>query len=186
MGLFGKIFKKNDDMFGSDAPPDFSQPFSSSSPSSAKGSDPFGGDVYGQHPLENNDPFGGGAGAGGGYGDQNAGYGGGGQNAADGQNPAFGAQSPDSAFSHDIFSSAEPTNADRARSYAQNLGQQSGGQNSALGTQTSTYAGAITGHEAQLILERLDTIKAELDSIKQRMIRVDRYLDQSEQKKRYI
>jgi hypothetical protein len=177
VGLFGKLFKKNDDMFGSDAPPDFSQPFSPSSSSNPKGSDPFGGDVYGQHPLENNDPFNSGQSAGYGDGGQNAGYGSGGQNAASGQNP-------DSAFSHDIFSSQEPTNADRARSYAQGLGQQPG--NGAQGSATATYAGAITGHEMQLVLERLDTIKAELDSIKQRMIRVDRYLEQSEQKKRYI
>ncbi len=35
--------------------------------------------------------------------------------------------------------------------------------------------------DLQLILERLDTIKAELDSIKQRMYRFDRFLDKQEQ-----
>ena len=76
-----------------------------------------------------------------------------------------------------------------ARDYARQLspGQQS--QPGQATTQDANYAGAITGHEAHLILERLDTIKAELDAIKQRIMRIERFIDEEERKatkKRYF
>ena len=154
MGLFGKIFRKKEEFLG-DVPPDFSQPLGQAR---QQPQDPFAQDLYGKDPLQGGSPF--------------DSYGG-------GQSPALGSQAPGATFDHDIFSSAQPTNADRARDYAQQLG----GQNPALGTQsTTTYGGAITGHEAQLILERLDTIKAELDAIKQRLMHVERYMESAEQK----
>ncbi len=162
MGFFGRIFGKKDD-FLSDSkgmPPDFSQPAAQ---------DPFSGDLYGQDPLRNSDPFASQATPGT-------------QTGAPGMQPP-GAQPPGSGapgqeqgpFAHDIFSSDTVTNADNARAYAQGLG---GGQQQGQ----ASYAGALTGHEAQLILERLDTIKAELDAIKQRMMRVERFMDAAEQK----
>jgi len=93
-----------------------------------------------------------------------------------------------SAFEHDVFSSTTPTNADNARVYAQSLGAQPNQAQQARGfdypahSGQASYAGALTGHEAQLILERLDTIKAELDGIKQRIMRVERFMDAAEQK----
>lgn len=84
-----------------------------------------------------------------------------------------GEEGTPSNFDHDLFSSSSPTEASNAQQYAKELGS---------APHTQTYAGAITGHESQLILERLDTIKAELDSIKQRMIRIDRYMDTAEEK----
>lgn len=154
MGLFGRFFKKEK---GFDAPPDFSGP-----PDFSK--DPLGGtqDLYGGDPLQGDGSFG-------------SEYG---QKA--GAAPPQGYQGGQSAFSHDLFSSNQRTNADNARAYAQGLGQTPAQQ---------SYAGAITGHEAQLILERLDTIKAELDAIKQRLVRIDHYMDSSETKgpqKRYF
>ncbi len=81
-----------------------------------------------------------------------------------------------STFNHDIFSDNQ--GGQSARDYARSLGQQTAG-----GVQQgATVRGAITGHEADLILERLDTIKAELDAIKQRMMRVERFMEQAEQK----
>jgi hypothetical protein len=153
VGLFGKIFKKKDEFLG-DVPPDFSQPLGQAG---RPAQDPFAQDVYGKDPLQGGSPF--------------DSYAQGGQ--------LGGAPPPDSSFGHDIFSSAQPTNADRARDYAQQLG----GQNPSPGLQsTTTYGGAITGHEAQLILERLDTVKAELDAIKQRLMHVERYMESAEQK----
>ena len=113
---------------------------------------PSAADLYGQDPLQSQTPFDS-------YGGQ--------------QNPAG-----QSSFDHDIFSSGQPTNADRARNYAQGLSQQGG----APGQANVSYGGAITGHEAQLILERLDTVKAELDAIKQRLMHVERYMESAEQK----
>lgn len=96
-------------------------------------------------------------------------------------------RSPDSPFNNDLFSSTTvshtPSNNDMARGYAQQL---EGGQNNTQ--QVSQSAGVITGHESQLILERLDTIKAELDAIKQRMMRIERFIENTETKsgRRYI
>ncbi len=86
-----------------------------------------------------------------------------------------------STFDHDIFNvSDQPGNADLARGYARQLGGQP--------QQQAAYSNPTAGHETQLVLERLDTIKAELDAIKQRMIRIERFMDQAEQKnqRRYI
>lgn len=74
-----------------------------------------------------------------------------------------------STFDHEIFT---PSNAETARQYAEQL----------KGTTSTVESGVLTGHEAQLILERLDTIKAELDAIKQRMIRVEQFMEKAEQK----
>ncbi len=152
MGLFSKFKKKDDFSFSN--PPDFSQP---------PGKDPFASDPYAKDPLAG-DPFG-------------AGYG---QDPFGDQSSRFGQESN---FSHDIFTSNEPTNADRARSYAQGLSAQHGpGRGMQPNTAGQSYAGTVTGHEAQLILERLDTIKAELDAIRQRMLRIEHYIEQSDQK----
>ncbi|MBR9692815.1 hypothetical protein GOV07_02675, partial [Candidatus Woesearchaeota archaeon] len=99
--------------------------------------------------------------------------------------PAAAAQQPTN-FNHDVFSTGG--NADTARQYAQGLG----GAQATPGMQrqgTMQPSGAITGHEAELILERLDTIKAEIDAIKQRMMRIERFMESADQKagqKRYF
>ncbi|RME31483.1 hypothetical protein D6789_02555 [Candidatus Woesearchaeota archaeon] len=63
-----------------------------------------------------------------------------------------------------------------ARAYAKQLVREA--QREQPAAQTASKA-----TELQLILERLDTIKAELDSIKQRMYRFDRFMDKQEQRK---
>lgn|GEM_PF-3014105 len=164
MGLFD-FFKKKDDFLGNQ-PPDFSQPTSSGMNDPLTGNkDAFGnrGDPPGlsSQDLYGRDPLH----------DQNR--------DPLGQDP-MGARP--STFDHDLFSTGgnQPGS---ARDYARTLNQQS------QGTNPSGYAGVITGHEAGLILERLDTIKAELDAIKQRAMRIERYIDEEERKalkKRYF
>lgn len=104
------------------------------------------------------------------------------------QSPFDAASAPgDSVFEHDIFrSSNQPTNAEAARAYGQQLSRLTGTQTSYASSTVTTNP--VSGHEAQLILERLDTIKAELDAIKQRTMRIERFIEQSEQKqtRRYI
>ncbi len=170
MGLFGKVFGKKDNLDSSfDAPPDFSQPpGQGGDPLGADplGSDPTNADLYGKDPLQNPDPFN----------PMDSGPG----KTRDPLGPPGGGPSH---FDNNLFSSNQPTNADHAREYARGLEGQPG--------QAATHhdAGAITGHEANLILERLDTIKAELDAIKQRTMRIERYIDTEERKqtqKRYF
>ncbi len=142
-----------------DFPKDFSSPPDFSQPVGQQpGGDPFAGQQGSQF---GQDPFAGPQG--GAQGDEQY-----------GQQP--------STFDHDIFNvSDQPGNADLARGYARQLGGQQG-------QPQGVYANPTAGHETQLVLERLDTIKAELDAIKQRMIRIERFMDQAEQKnqRRYV
>lgn len=97
-------------------------------------------------------------------------------------------QYSDDTFSHQIFSSDTPTPGNRARDYANSLSAEQNNypnqskSSSSTPQSSSSYGGAVSGHEAQLILEKLDTIKAEIDSVKQRMMRVERFMDSAEQK----
>ncbi len=84
------------------------------------------------------------------------------------------------AFQHDIFQEREPTGGQEARAYAQQFNP-SPAPPSAAG-QGRGAAGLLAGHESALILERLDTIKAELDAIKQRVMRVERFMEAAERK----
>ena len=137
-----------------ETPPDFSSfAPASSAPVASPGQGSYG-DLLGKDPLASSSPY------------ETPGVG--------GDIPGLGA----TPFDHEIFSSSDtPTSGDKARAYAQSLSQPP-----ASSGQRVTYGGAISGHEAELILERLDTIKAEIDSVKQRMIRIERFLDQAEQK----
>ncbi len=160
------FFKKKDDFLG-DQPPDFSQPLGNRmNDPLAGGNDAFGtgGDPLGpsSQDLYGRDPLH----------DRNR--------DPLGQDP-MGARP--STFDHDLFSSGGQPGS--AREYARTLSQQPGPQ----GMTQPGYAGVITGHEAGLILERLDTIKAELDAIKQRTMRIERFIDEEERKaikKRYF
>jgi hypothetical protein len=153
VGLFGKLFSRKDEF--ADKPPDFSS-FGSAPTNPTPQSDPLGTSMYGKDPFQTSSPY------------DSPGV------AQDGMSPT--------PFDHDIFNrSDQPSNADSARSYADSLKGPTMAGTGLQGPQSS-YAGAITGHETQLILERLDTIKAELDAMKQRMIRVERFLDTAEQK----
>lgn len=82
--------------------------------------------------------------------------------------------------------SHEPSGGDRARAFAQSL-QSPGVHPSRMqpsGMQSASAATLSGNSELSLVLERLDTIKAELDAIKQRMYRLDQYLD-SQSKRKY-
>jgi hypothetical protein len=152
MGFFDKIFKKKDDFAFDDRSP---PDFSSSSDpfdTKSSGDDPFGG----KDPLQNDFQY-------------NA------------QAPMESQTSSQSNFNHDLFTNEQPTNADNAREFAQGLGGQASTPRQA-GSFAQPATSAVTGHEAELILERLDTIKAELDAIKQRMYRIENFINQSEHK----
>lgn len=157
MKLLDKFLGKKDE------PPDFSdapEPLGQQgSPLGEQDQDPYNSDMYSKDPLQDQS---------GGFSDEFK------EKYPSFQHDVFGKDQQDFGKNQDVFSSDKPTNADRARSYAQSLSQPN---------ESKSYGGVVTGHESQLILEKLDTIKAEMDAIKQRMMRIERYMDKSD--KRY-
>ncbi len=161
MGLFDFLKRKEAPDF-SDAP----DPFAGQE---AFGQDPLGQqegfgrqqDPLGQDPFGSREPLGG----------QQAGY-----PQQGGQRGSEEAYRPGGqAFNHEIFQPS-PGN-ERARAYAQSLHQQ--------GAEQGPAQEQVRGHEAALILERLDTIKAELDALRQRFLRVERYLEEKPGRRLY-